>query len=330
MTKKKRRSNFKAKVSKNVQQQQTQGSRYGHLNLPRGVNIYKETPGGRVRLDILPYEVTDPKHPDRNDEQDVAVPGELWYKRPYNLHRNVGVDGDTAVCPTSVGKRCPICDYRAKRMKEGASYQDEEIKALKASLRNLYVIVPLDSKDHAAEPHIWDISQFLFQAKLNDEIEEDESYGVFPDLEEGLTLKIRFSEEKLGNNTFAETSRIDFESRDEPYGEEILDKVPNLDEVLVIHSHDQLEAKFFELEDEPKPEDRPADDGLADGVTSEDSEEESVKPSRRKKSAAPEEADGEASDSEEGKEKEEKEEEEKEEEPPARAKRSQRRQHTGC
>jgi hypothetical protein len=284
---KKKQSKFKSKVSQNTHKQQTQGSQYGYLNLPRGVNVFKEVPGGRIRLDFLPYEVTDPNHPDRDDDNEIATPGELWYKRPYYLHRNVGAGNDAAVCPSSLGKKCPICDYRARRMKEGASYQDDEIKALRASLRNLYVVVPLDSKDHDETPHIWDISQFLFQQKLNDEIEEDEANGAFPDPDEGLTLKIRFSEEKLGQNTFADTSRIDFEEREEGYGDETLDKVPNLDEVLSVMTYGQLEAKFFELEDEPEDE---GESGPPFDPDDEDDEEENEPPKksrRRKKSAEP-------------------------------------------
>lgn len=255
MAKAKRKSKFKGKVTGNAHKQKSQGTQqYGHLLLRKGVHLFKETPGSRVRLDFLPYEVTDPHHPDRDDELEIATPGELWYKRPYKLHRNIGSANIPAVCPTSVGKKCPVCEYRAKLLQEGADWQDDSIRALKASNRNLYVVVPKDCKEHGEKPHVWDISQFLFQDKLNDELEEDEEHGVFPDLEEGLTIRIRFSEEQVGKNKFADTSRIDFEQRDEPYDESILKKVPNLDELLEIFTYSKLEKLFFELEDEPAPE----------------------------------------------------------------------------
>ena len=122
---------------------------------------------------------------------------------------------------------------------------------MKQSMRVLYVVVPLNSKKHEPEPHIWDMSWWLFQDLLNDELEEDDDYEVFPDLEEGLTLKIRFDSKTIGKSqAFAEASRIDFEERDEQYTEEILEDVPSLDEVFAVLSYKELSAKFFEMEDE--------------------------------------------------------------------------------
>lgn len=248
MAKKKKRSSFKNKVAHNSHKQKTQGSAYGYLRIPKGVELFKEEPGTRVLLDFLPYEVTDHNHADRDDDLSVAVPGELWYKRPFLIHRNVGVSNDTVVCPITIGKRCPICEYRAKRVKEGAD--KKELRALRASQRNLYVVVPINHKEYDEKPHLWDISQFLFQDMLNDEIDDDPDNAIFPDLEEGLTLRIRFSEGNIGGNKFAETSRIDFKERKQGYDEDILDRVPNLDECLTILSYDKLESLFFELEDE--------------------------------------------------------------------------------
>ncbi len=51
-------------------------------------------------------------HPDRDEEYGIAVPGSLWYKRPYWLHRGVGPENVSIVCPSSIGKKCPICEYR--------------------------------------------------------------------------------------------------------------------------------------------------------------------------------------------------------------------------
>lgn len=246
---KKSTSNFRGKIVHDSQKQQKAAVTYGHLLLPKNVNIFNPEPESKVKLDFLPYEVTDERHPDRDAELNIAIPGTLWYKRPYKLHRNIGVNNDSYVCPTSIGKKCPICEYRQKRIKEGADR--EETDTMKTSQRNLYVVVPLDSKKYEKVPSIFDISQYLFQNMLNKELEDNEEYGIFPDIEEGLTLKIRFEASTIGSSKpFAEVGRIDFYERDEKYTTDIMEKIPNLDKVLKILTYDELHSIYFELEEE--------------------------------------------------------------------------------
>lgn len=263
MSRKRKASKFAGKVRGNAQKTKGGGAEYGYLRLPKGVSVYQPEPGSRCKFDIIPYTVTEERHPDRDDDIGIAVPGDIWYKRPFKIHRNIGSENDSVVCPAHIGKKCPICEYRAVRVKDGAD--KEETDALKQSLRNLYVVVPIGDKKREAEPHIWDISQYLFQNLLAEELEEDDDYEVFPDLEDGLTLRVRFDSKVIGKGKpFAEASRIDFEERKEQYGEDYLNEVPDLDDVLIILPYAQLESKFFEIdtdkeeasEDEEKPERR--------------------------------------------------------------------------
>ena len=253
--KKKSKSSFKGKVQRDAERQRAAGSSYGYLNLPTKVSVFSPEPGSRTKLDFMPYRVTDKNHPDRDPELDIAMPGTLWYKRPFKVHRNVGAgDGDTEICPTSISKKCPICELRAKRLREGA--EKSETDELKYSQRVLYVVIPIDNKKFESKPHIFDISQWNFQNMLNEELEEDEDNGVFPDLEEGKTLKIRWASKTIGKGKpFSEASRIDFLERDIVYDESILKSVPNLDEVLNIKSYEELEAKFMEMEEDEEDED---------------------------------------------------------------------------
>lgn len=254
MAQSKRRS-FRDKVAGNAKQQKSRASSFGYLELPKGVSLFKEEPGSRVRLDILPYIVTDERHPDRDDELETAIPGSEWYRRPFKVHGNIGVNRTMIVCPSSIGKKCPVCQHRAKMLSEGASWQDEAVRALRPRDKNLYAVVPLGQPKYEEVIHIWDISQFLFQDKLNDELEEDDAHSIFPDPEEGLTLRIRFSEETFGKNVFAETSRIDFEERDQPYTQKTLNQVPHLDDLLIIKDYDTIDRMFKEVEsqDEDPP-----------------------------------------------------------------------------
>jgi hypothetical protein len=252
---KSRFTSFKDKIVFNSTQQRNKAANYGHLSIPRGFTVFKEEPGSRISIDIMSYVVTDPNHPDKDETTGSAEKGGLWYRRPYKLHRNVGADKSSVVCPTSIGKKCPICEYRSKLLSDGVDWKDDAVKNARPSSRSLYLIIPKDNKKFEEKPHLWDISDFLFQAKLNNEIEENpDELGDFPHPANGLTLKIRFSEEKLGGNTFAETSRIDFEQRGYAYDDATIDALPSLDEVVTIKDYKEIQKMFLEGGDDDEPE----------------------------------------------------------------------------
>jgi hypothetical protein len=310
MTTKKKKSNFRGKVGADAKRQKREGKSFGYLLLPKDVKVFSAKPGTKnVRLDFLPYVVTDAKHPDRNEDSGTAVAGSQWYKRPYAIHRNIGGgQGDSVVCLASIGKKCPICIKRAELQKKDSEKYKEEIEALRPSKRNIYIVIPKGSKEYEEVPHIFDMSQRNFQDLLNEELEENEEHEVFPDLEEGETLKIRFGSATIGKGKpFAEASKIEFEEREEGYSEDILEEVPNLDEILKVLSYKELEAKFLENEDE---EDggtvREADDDEDD----EDEDEEDETPKKKKTSKSKKQEEDDEEDEEDDEEDEEDEEEE--------------------
>lgn len=242
---KKKKSNFKSKVAKNSKRQKEGPKNYGYLKLPGNVSIFSAPPGEKVKMDILAYEVTNPKHLDRDEDSDIAVPGTPWYRVPFFTHRNVGANNDAVVCLKTFGEKCPICEEKARLEKDGGD--EEDIKALKSSARNLYCIIPYDVEKGSGEVHIWDMSQYLFQNLLNEELEEDENNADFPDLEEGKSLKVRFDSKSFAGNTFAEASRIDFLPRKKPIPEKLINLIPKMDDLLVVHSYEKLEQMLFEL-----------------------------------------------------------------------------------
>lgn len=242
---KKKKTSFRKMVAQNSHKQKSQGDSYNHLRLPKGVPVFSPDVNTRVKLDFLPYEVTSAAHLDRDDEYGIAVPGEYWYKKPYYRHRDIGSGNESMPCPSTDKKPCPICEYRAKLMKEGASWDDDTVRALRPSLRNLYVVVPRGNKNYEPIPHVFDISQFCFQEQLNEEIDEDDAYAVFPDPDEGLTLRVRFGEGKIGKTTFPEASRIDFIDRDKPISDKLLKQAPKLDDILIVPTYAALEAMFY-------------------------------------------------------------------------------------
>jgi len=247
-----KRMSFRDKIGRNTQKQRESKKSFGYLNLPKDVKTLTIPEDMReIELDFLPYEVTDPNHPDKDLQYDVATKGSLWYRRPFKVHKNVGTGDDSAtiICPRSIGKGkpCPICEHREKRAKEGAD--KDEIKELYGKPRGLYVAIPFDIKGYEEVPTVWDVSTYLFQDVLNDEMELDEANRDFPSLEEGKTavMKLKWKAYKKGG--YHEVRNISFEKRD-PYDEAILDEVPNLDEMFKVLSYKEIEDKFFELDGE--------------------------------------------------------------------------------
>jgi hypothetical protein len=243
---KKKKISFKNKIASQVDRDKRQASSYGYLQLPKGVDILKVEGGQKINLDFIPYLVTSEIHQDRNDDDGVAIKGDYWWRRPFRIHRSIGANNDTIVCPASVGKKCPICEHRILRRNDGADV--EELKTMNSSLRFLYAVIPIGNKKLDEKIHIWDFSYKNFQELLDDELEENEENRCFPDLEGGKTLQIRFIEASIGKTKFPKASRIDFEDRDEDYTEDILDDAPQLDDMLTILPYKTIEKMFFEFE----------------------------------------------------------------------------------
>lgn len=239
----KKKGRFSGKIKNAIERKAARRSNFGYLKLPKGISLFKEEEG-KVKLDIIPYIVSSNNHPDK---ESGAEKGEQWFCLPFKIHRNIGSDNDKVVCPTTFGKKCPICEYRAKLLRSGNA-KKEETDALRPSNRVLYNVIPIDHKKLDAVPHLWDVSEYAFQDLLDNEINENEQYEDFADIEIGNTLQIRFAEEKVGKNAFCKANRIDFLERDEQYDESILKKVADLDKTLIVLSYEELEQKFLEME----------------------------------------------------------------------------------
>ena len=269
---------FKGKTSARAVRDKKEGASYGYLSLPKNVSVFSPEPGSSVKLDIIPYIVSTDNHPDKSERDGVALKGDPWYRLVYWRHAGLGANGnESAVCLSSVRKKCPICEYRAKRIKQGAV--KEETDVLKPSKRVLYNVIPIGHDKFEKKLHIFDISYFNFQNLLDDELRENDDYSVFPDLEEGLTLKTRFASKTIADGKpFPQASRIDFLDREKAYNPSILDKVVNLDEVLQIETYKQLQAKLFEMDLEGLE-----DDGELKDIDDEEEEEEEDDASPKKK-----------------------------------------------
>lgn len=242
-----KQSKFGGKVRRNRETSNKENS-YGYLKIPKGIKIFKNQTSGKELIDIIPYIVTDKKHLDKDPEFEVAVVGSQWYKKPYRVHKNVGVDNESIVCPTTFGLPCPLCEEKTRLQKAQADWETE-IKPFSYTVRNLYAIIPIDNKEHEEKIHIWDISEYLFQERLYDELDTEEVSENFPALEGGQTLNIKWIQKTFGKNKFGEAGSITGEDR-EDYDESILAEVPNLDEILTVLSYKEIKAKMLGQDEE--------------------------------------------------------------------------------
>ena len=297
----KTKNNFRGNVINTAEKREQAKSAFSYLNLPKGVKAFSVKEGTRkVTFDIIPYVVTDSRHPDNLINPNIAKVGDLWYKRPFKIHRNIGGEDETVICPKSFGKPCPVCEFQKKQFSDKkADPKSDEMKALYAKPRSLYPVIPIDAEDFDDEVCIWDMSEYLFEDILIEELRDDPDNEIFPSLEEGKSLEVTFKWETLGKNTYPKARKVKFVDR-EPYGEEILDKVPSLDEIFKVLSYKELESKFngMDLEDEAgglrdidEDEEPPVERKSRRKVREEEPEKEVEKPSRRsrRKEVEPEE-----------------------------------------
>ena len=185
--KNKQRSRFKSmrdKVRKNRIVQK--GSL---VNLPKGFRFFSPKKG-TYYIDILPYIVSDKNHPD-----EIPV-GETWYRREILVHKKIGTKEKNYICPRTIGKPCPICEYRTELMKD-PDHDDKEIQALKPQVKHLYNILDKTDDPKNEEIQIFEFSYYNFGRVLDEELKEEDEEFSFADLQGGYTLRVQIYKRML-------------------------------------------------------------------------------------------------------------------------------------
>jgi len=245
----KRSSRFKSmrdKVRKKAEQSVHKGS--FAVNLPKGFRFFSPKKG-TYYIDILPYIVSDKNHPD-----EIPV-GETWYRREILVHKKIGTKEKNYICPRTIGKPCPICEYRTELMKD-PDHDDKEIQALKPQVKHLYNILDKTDDPKNEEIQIFEFSYYNFGRVLDEELkEEDEEFSAFADLQGGYTLRVRFTENvKNPKFKYLEASKIDFKPRRKDYPESILEKTADLDKIFTVLPYKDLEKIFTETDTDSEDE----------------------------------------------------------------------------
>ncbi len=240
------------------------GGDWTTIDIPEGIDIFQPKEGS-VRLDIVPYEV--------GEGNPYAKPGELYYERTFFIHRAIGPNNESHVCPAkTAGKPCPICEHRASIARDPDG-DENEMKALKPKERQLF-LVHVHGKDEEKKVMLFESSFHTFGKlldKLRQEAEEDEPHKTdFDDPKAGAMLKVGFQETDAGGYSFIEAYVIEFKPRPNGLDPDVLDHGVCLDKLIKVLPYDRLKAIFLQTGDE----DSDADDG----------DEESPKPAKVVKS----------------------------------------------
>jgi len=253
-----RRSSMRDKVRQRAEENKYSGGG-GYLRLPEGIKFAKLKKGTN-ELDILPFEIKSAMTiPDTATKDMDLDAGDLWYQRSIFVHHGIGADQKSYLCPRTIKKACPICEERARLMKD-PNADEKLISDLKPQHKDLFNI------DGADGVELLEFSYANFRKKIEEEVREgDEEWAGFADLEGGFTVKVRMSEETFMKNKYLEASRVDFVERDD-FPESVLDEVADLNEILVVLPYEKLERVFLELDgeeeepdgQEPEPEGKPS------------------------------------------------------------------------
>jgi len=211
-----------------------------HLIIPDGVSMLKPSKGVNM-WDILPYMVKVDHHPD-------AKPGEPWYVRRYYIHKNVGPEEVTVICPTTIGKRCPICEEHA-RLRKDETADEDVVKGLRKKERELFNI--FDTRNPDAGVQIFDTPTFFFSDMLEDHIRTGEAQKLtFWECQNGSTLKVTMGESDYGDALKAKI--IDFVAR-EDYDDSVVEQTHDLDAMLVCPTYEELQKLFLGLYEDALP-----------------------------------------------------------------------------
>lgn len=205
----------------------------------------------RVNLNILPYQIKSPKHPEVVAGRRKV--GQWDYLLDVWVHRNLGPNKKDMLCPKSTyGKACPACEERQKLYDEG---RDEEAKAFTPSRRAIYNVQLIGRNGPEDAPMIFATSHQCFNKELIEEAGASSKgpvpipfASIGPD---GKVVSFRVSEKALGSSKFCEAKSFQFLDRDEEISDEVLEQCVSLDEHLIVPTSKQiLDAMYGNDEDD--------------------------------------------------------------------------------
>ncbi len=278
---KERKERKKVSARQRVENHQS-GFGASYLRLPDGVSFFKVDKAGIRIVDVMPF-IT-------KIDSKYAEAGDPYFEKTFWAHRNIGPNQDMVICPAkTAGKRCPICEHRAK-LSQSPDGDEDLIADLAPKERQIWLL--RDLKEPSKGLLLWDVSYHLFgkllESRLANAEDEDDNWDAFADLEDGSTLRLTFVDETFAGRTYQKCTSIDFKPRKVQYDADDIDGHPCLDDMLVIKSYEELKKLLLQVddtsegdedEDEPTPKKRSA---KASKPVVDDDDDDEPKPAKKK------------------------------------------------
>jgi hypothetical protein len=205
----------------------------------KGFDFYKvETK--RTKFRFVPYIV--------GKGNPFADEGTAYYERTFHGTYIPDASGNRkmVVCPDRLADtdprkdaNNPIRDIMRKAWDSG----DEDLgRSLKQAERQVFLIRDVsDTSKDKKKVYLWEVAHNNFGKLLDETLDEDENkkYRNFwnPD---GYIVKIKWTEKKMGKNTYFEAADIEFEKAEHEIPEHVWTKMPCLDDLLNVPTQKQL------------------------------------------------------------------------------------------
>ena len=215
--------------------------------LPDGINFFRLESVGSYQIDVLPF-VTSTKPEYKNPF--CKTPGNVHPERTYWAHKNLGLEGKSSYCclAKTFNLPCPICVW----MQKNSNGDQDLLQSLQPQQRMLFAVINLAQKDKGIQ--VWDVAYFKsFGQMLATKLKASRKFENWFHLKGGMTLDLIVEEKKLPRGSFKNVVNIEMVERDHDYSEDMLTKVPCLDECLVRMDYEKLKRIFLQEPEEAAP-----------------------------------------------------------------------------
>jgi len=218
------------------------------------VSFYKAEAGGGNKIDIIPYEITTKNHPRVKLGKNKV--GDLDYLLDVEVHRNVGPQKATVICPKKMfGTDCPICRLAGEMWEAG---KEKEAKNTWPKRRVFYNVIDANKPEEGLK--IFETSHALFESDLlvAAKTENDDGTMVpFADPDEGSTIRFVATEAEIGKSKYFKFSNFRFLDR-KPIKDALIDGALDFSAYIKFYSSEELEALLYGAEEEPEEPDEEA------------------------------------------------------------------------